>query len=314
MAYGGPDSLDDVEPYLLDVRGGRPTPPELVEEVRARYAAIGGKSPLLEITCRQAQALESALNACGAGAAEPAYRVFVGMRHWHPTIRETIAQISQAGITSLVAMCMTPFSSRMSTGAYYEQLDRAIEAQEANPVWREALSQRRIGAWYTHPTFVHALAEYVRSALSGFPARAGAVPAVVFSAHSLPASLIEQGDPYAAQFEALARLVAHAAGLTGEQWRTCFQSAGAQSTRWLGPSLKETLLALASEGTKDVLVAPIGFLSDHVEVLYDIDIEARRTGEEAGLILRRTASLNDQPHFIQALKNIIQEEENKDHD
>jgi protoporphyrin/coproporphyrin ferrochelatase len=297
MAYGGPDSLEDVKPYLLDVRGGRATSEELIEEVRSRYAEIGGKSPLLEITCQQANALEKALNAGG----HERYRVYVGMRHWYPYIRATVDRIADDGITEIVGICMTPFLSRMSTGAYYDHLDRAVAAQVDRLDWQEALSIRRIGAWYAHRGYIQALADNVNRALSQQP---DAV--VLFTAHSLPAALADQGDPYADQFAHLAELVAESAGLEEDRWQTCYQSAGAQNTRWLGPSLEETLQRLSAQGTKSVLVAPIGFLSDHVEVLYDIDIEAQRIAAEEGIRLSRIAMLNDQPAFIQALKEIIQ--------
>jgi protoporphyrin/coproporphyrin ferrochelatase len=300
MAYGGPDSLADVKPYLLDVRGGRATPDELIEEVRNRYAEIGGKSPLLEITCRQAKALEDALNESD----EDRFKVYVGMRHWRPYIRETVACIAQDGITDLVAICMTPFFSKMSTGAYYEHLDRAIESQENQSEWKQQLSVRKIGAWYGHPTYIQAVAANVTATLMD---RQDVV--VLFTAHSLPAALSEQGDPYARQFAHLAGLVAEAAGLEDSQWQMCFQSAGAQNTRWLGPSLEETIRQISIEGKKSILVAPIGFLSDHVEVLYDIDIEARHIATAEGVELRRIPSLNDQPRFIQALSEIIQQGE-----
>jgi protoporphyrin/coproporphyrin ferrochelatase len=311
MAYGGPDSLEDVEPYLLDVRGGRATSPELVEEIRGRYAAIGGKSPLLEITTRQAQALEHALN---TGASDHRYLVYVGMRHWHPYIRATVAQIAADGINDLVAICMTPFSSRMSTGAYFEQLARAMDAQTEQSAWREGLKVRKIGAWFAHPTFIQAIAANVRAALADFSTSDGSQPVVLFSAHSLPVVAVEQGDPYADQFEQLASLVAEEAGLPDSQWRTCFQSAGAQSIPWLGPAIEDTIQRLSAEGTKYILSAPIGFLSDHVEVLYDIDLEAQHVAQQCGVTLRRIASLNDQPLFIQALREIIVEEETNQHE
>jgi ferrochelatase len=302
MAYGGPDSLDDVEPYLLDVRGGRATPPELVEEIRGRYAAIGGKSPLLEITRRQAQALEARLNRFF-----PVYfKVFVGMRHWNPYIREVVDQIAREGITHVTAICMSPFFSRMSTGAYYDALQRAIESHAPESTWRKELDLRTIGAWYEHPDFIHALATNLNNSLIRSDRAPEELPMVLFTAHSLPAALAEQADPYADQFADLCNLVAKEAGLQPEDWRACYQSAGARNGRWLGPSLEDSLQQLASEGRESVLVAPIGFLCDHVEVLYDIDIEARHTAARAGIQLERTASMNDQPVFIEALAEIIQ--------
>ena len=310
LAYGGPDSLADVEPYLLDVRGGRATPPELVEEIRGRYAAIGGRSPLLEITRRQGQALEAHLNRNSPGN----YRVFVGMRHWKPYIRETVDHIAREGITHVTAICMSPFFSRMSTGAYYEHLQKAIELQPAESAWRNELNLRKIEAWYDHPDFVHALTVNLENGLKQFGSTAqprGEKPIVLFTAHSLPAALAEQADPYAGQFADLCQRVAEEAGLQPEDWRACYQSAGARNGRWLGPSLEDTLQKLVSEGRKTVLVASIGFLCDHVEVLYDIDIEARRLAAQAGIHLERTASMNDQPLFIAALAEIIQSEGRK---
>ena len=301
MAYGGPNSLEDVEPYLLDVRGGRPTSQALIDEVRERYAVIGGKSPLLEITCRQAEALEERLNQSASGP----YQVFVGMRHWTPYIRDVVDQIAQAGITRILALCMTPFSSRISTGAYFDHLQRAIETHDETSPWRQALTVHRVGAWFDHPTYVRAIAVNVRDGIH----ERGSTPFVLFTTHSLPAALVEQGDPYAEQFEQLAGLVAKEAGLAAGQWMTCYQSAGAQNTRWLGPSLEETIDRLASEGQKSILVAPLGFLSDHVEILFDIDIEAQQIAEQTGVELSRIHSLNDQPLFIQALSEITQAEE-----
>ncbi len=301
MAYGGPDSLEDVEPYLLNVRGGRPTPPELVAEIRARYAAIGGKSPLLEITRRQAQALERELNRTSPGNT----RVFVGMRYWAPYIREAVEQIRQVAITQVTAMCMTPFFSCMSTGAYYTQLTQAIEAHDPESARRKNLTLRKIGHWYDHPGFVRTLSENVNRSLKKITETSAEKPLTVFTAHSLPSVLAEQGDPYAGQFAQLCSLVAGESGLVPGEWRACYQSAGARDGRWLGPSLAETLHRLAEEGRKSILVAPIGFLCDHVEVLYDIDIEAQQIASGLGMRLARTPSLNDTAAFITALADIV---------
>ena len=305
MAYGGPDSLESVEPYLLDVRGGRPTPAELVEEIRQRYAEIGGKSPLLEITMQQAKALEAHLNL----NTENQYQVFVGMRHWFPYIREAVSDIAASGITNLIAFCMTPFSSNMSTGAYYEHLDNAIKLQTSFPEWQESLSQTRIGAWYTNPLYIRAIATNLQETLTIAEERGAVSPAILFTAHSLPEIIIQKGDPYADQFKHLAQLVAEAANLSTKQWSYCFQSAGASSMRWLGPSLEQTIEDYAEQGQKTIIVAPIGFLSDHVEVLFDIDIEAQQLANKLNVNLLRMPSLNDHPLFIQALGKIIKESE-----
>jgi len=302
MAYGGPNSLDDIEAYLLDIRGGRETPPDLVKEVRERYALIGGRSPLLDITRAQAQALEEHLN---AGAAGPGYRVYVGMRHWYPYIREAVAQIVKDGLQNVVALCMTPHYSRMSVGAYFQKLREAQEALGVEAHGRAPLHMARVESWHDHPLFIQAVADKVKSALERFPAEMWPQVKIVFTAHSLPAALMEQGDPYEAQLRETARLVAAQLELEADDWQLCYQSAGAHNFRWLGPQLEDVVTELAEAGHKHILVAPIGFVADHVEVLYDIDIACRDLAAAQGVHLERTESLNTSPIFIQALADIV---------
>ena len=296
MAYGSPGSLDDVEPYLKNVRGGRPTPPPVIEKTKARYGAIGGRSPLLEVTLAQAGALEARLKDLSPG--QP-YRVIVGMRHWHPYIHEAMEQIRQAGLQHIVALCLTPYYSKISTQAYFDQLDRALAASAV------PLEVTRVPAWHAHPLFVQALADKVRRALEDSPEAGGAEGMVVFTAHSLPVSPDTAGDPYPEQVDLTARAVAGRLGLAPRQWTLCYQSAGARNGEWLGPSLDETLERLAQSGTRHVLVAPIGFVSDHIETLFDLDIEAAGLAKEKGLSFRRAEALNTDPVFIQALAQII---------
>lgn len=294
MAYGGPNSLDDVEPYLLDVRGGRKTPPELVEEIRERYAQIGGRSPLLEITRAQARALEERLN---AEAGTSRYRAYVGMRHWYPYIQEAVAQIAADGLNQVVALCMAPHYSRMSIGAYFRKVQ---EAQEALGV---ELEVAYIESWHDHPLFIQAVAQKVQEALQRFPSESR--PRIVFTAHSLPAAIMEQGDPYDAQLRETARLVAERAGIGTEEWQFSYQSAGASNLKWLGPAIEDVVVELADAGHKEILVVPIGFVSDHVEVLYDIDIECHQLAKARGVQLERTESLNTDPTFVEALAAIV---------
>lgn len=300
MAYGGPDSLEDIAPYLADVRRGRPTPPELIAEISARYAAIGGRSPLLEITQKQAAALEHDLNT----RENETYRVFIGMRHWKPYIRETVARIKTAGSSRIIALCMTPFSSRMTTGAYFEKLEAALG--EIYPDVRPEVLP--VGAWFENTTYIQALADKVNQGLDRFDANLRAQVQVIFTAHSLPAALAAQGDPYPEQFHELASRVAAAANLSPAQWVVGYQSAGATGDRWLGPSLDEMIVQADEQGLQNLLAAPIGFLTDHVEILYDIDIEARRQAQQKNLRLERIPSLNDDTRFIQALSQIILKE------
>lgn len=300
MAYGGPDSLEDVVPYLADVRRGRPTPLELIAEVTARYAAIGGRSPLLAITQKQAAALEIELNSHDAGN----FRVIVGMRHWKPTIQEAVGRVRDARITRIIAICMTPFSSSMSTGAYFEKLDAALD--ELYPGDKPELIPA--SAWYDNPVYVQALAERVTRGLNQFDPGLPSQVQVVFTAHSLPSVILERGDLYPAQFKSLAEAVAIEANIPPEWWVTGYQSAGASAVPWLGPSLEQLISQAAAQGRRNLLIAPIGFLTDHVEILYDLDIGAKKTAAEHGVHLERTPSLNDDPDFIRALAQIILKE------
>jgi ferrochelatase len=296
MAYGGPDSLDDIEDYLLDIRGGRRTPPELVEEITERYAAIGGRSPLLDITRAQASALEVHLNEQDTGTE---YRVYVGMRHWHPYIKEAVAQIGADGIRRMVGICMAPHYSRMSIGAY---IRKAEEAQVGLGVDLEATY---IESWHDHPLFLQAIADKVKAGLRKFPADERRDVQVVFTAHSLPVAIMEHGDPYDEQLRATAQAVARM--LEDVKWQFSYQSAGASNDKWLGPQLEDVVVDLAQAGHRNILVAPIGFVADHVEILYDIDIEARSFAEAAGTCLERTDSLNVTPIFVEALADIIRQ-------
>jgi ferrochelatase len=318
MAYGGPDSLEDIEPYLLDIRGGRPTSPELVAEIRERYAQIGGRSPLLEITCAQANALEQYLNGAllddksAAPSADTStegqgsYRVYVGMRHWKPYIREVVAQMAADGFESSIAVCMAPHASKMSTGAYLQKLREAqAAAQETRAT---PLEMDFIESWYDQPFLIRALARKVQAAAvqaaaAQFPAEAEMH--YLFTAHSLPAVLKEQGDPYTDQLLETARLLARELGLHDGQWTFGYQSAGAAGGKWLGPSIEEILPTMAGKGIRNVLITPVGFVADHVEILFDLDIEAQEIARANGIRLVRSESLNASPDFIQGLGQMI---------
>lgn len=297
MAYGGPNSLDDIEPYLLDIRGGRATPPELVEEIRERYALIGGRSPLLDITRAQAEALAAALNAEGTAIFKP----YVGMRHWFPYIREAVEQIVADGLTRVVALVMAPHYSRMSIGAYIKKVEEAVAELGAD------LDITYVRHWGDHPLYIEAVAEHIREALQKFAPEERERVKLLFTAHSLPAAIMQQGDPYDAQLRATARLVAERLGWPEERWLFCYQSAGASNAKWLGPDINDVLPELAAQGETAVLVAPVGFVADHVEILYDIDIEARQIAEAHGLHLERMASMNTAPRFIEALAAVVRE-------
>jgi ferrochelatase len=286
MAYGAPNALEDVEPFYTDIRRGRKPPPALLEELLERYRAIGGKSPLMEITRRQAAAVERALG--------QDFRVFIGMRHWTPWIRDAVADMDRAGIRDATAIVLAPHYSRLSIGRYMALLDEAAAGT--------ALTFRKVLHWHTHPRYLDALEVRVRETLTRFDPALPGGPTVLFTAHSLPQSILAQNDPYPAQLEETARLLAARLALT--KWQVAYQSAGRTPEPWLGPDILQTLDTLRERGEQGVLVCVIGFVADHLEVLYDLDVEARGYAKERGLQLERIAMLNDAPALADALADL----------
>jgi ferrochelatase len=291
MAYGAPGALDEVEPYLLDVRGGRPLAPALVEEIRDRYRRIGGKSPLLEITRRQASALEEALRTEGYRA-----RVFVGMRHWHPYIKDAIAEIVSGGFRRVVGLCMAPQYSNVSIGAYFRQFETAVRESGTE------LKTSFVRSWHDNPDLLLAYAKKGTEALLHFAAEDRGATHVLFTAHSLPVSRLSPDDPYDRHQKETAAGVARL--LQHEPWGFAYQSQGYTNDEWLGPRVEETLERLYVAGTRDILVIPTGFLCDHVEVLYDVDVVFHDLARSRGMRLERSASLNDDPLLIRALRGL----------
>jgi ferrochelatase len=301
MAYGSPDSLEDIEPYLLDIRGGRPTSPELIAEIKERYALIGGRSPILDLTRQQAAALEARLNRDGGRR----FRTYVGMRHWQPRIKAAVAQIAQDSISHVIALAMAPHYSKLSTGAYFSRLDEAIRELGA------PITVTAIQSWHDQPGLIDALAEKATAALARFPSglapgASSPAPQVVFTAHSLPARILKEGDPYDAQLRETACLMASRLALPADRWRFCYQSAGRSPEPWLGPPIEDVLLEMVQAGEKRLLVVPIGFVCDHVEILYDLDIAGRKLVEAHGAHFERSESLNASPTFIAALADIVE--------
>lgn len=299
MAYGGPDSLNDVPAYLDHVRGGRPSSAELVEEMRERYRLIGGKSPLKEITLRVASLLEEMLNTDEPGR----WRVYTGMRHWHPFIHETAPVILGDELDELIAVCMTPFDSPQSSRLYFSRLRQAITGQDHPVTGRQPAKIIEIPAWYDNRQYVDLWADLVRAAMNRTPEET----TVLFSAHSLPAPADPNADPYDRQYRLLAQMVAHKAGLQPGGWQVVYQCAKGGPQPWLGPALPEVMRRLAAEGVSSVMVSPLGFVCDHVETLYDLDVEAADLAAELGLRWQRVESLNDRPEFIQALAQVVRE-------
>jgi ferrochelatase len=298
MAYGSPDSLDQMEPYLIDVREGRPPTPELVAEIRRRYASIGGRSPLLDWTKAQANAVAELLNREHASQ-RLHFRAYVGMRHWEPRIGRAVESMAADGIRRAIALVMAPHSSRMSVGKYFEQLEKSLAEKDADILFA------RIENWHDHPGLIAALAERYFEARGRFATASD--PYVIFTAHSLPARILEVGDPYDAQLRATSRILADLLELRDGRWQFCYQSAGASAVPWLGPQIEAVIEELAQKGEKDLLVVPIGFVCDHVEVLYDIDIGCQQIARRHGAHLERSPSLNTSPTFIRALADLVLE-------
>jgi ferrochelatase len=280
LAHGTPDSLDDMPEYLARVRGGRPPSPELIEEMRGNYGAIGGRSPLTDITRAQAAALSDALGGT---------KVYVGMRNWRPYIADTLAEAAAAGVRELVAVPMAPQYSTLSVAKYGE----AVEA--ARP---PEMAVRFVRSWHAHPGLLDAFAEKVRAARAQGP-----WDRVLFTAHSLPMRVVAQGDPYPDEVAATAQGVAERAGVA--ESARAYQSAGRTPEPWLGPPLEDALGEAAASGAKRVLVVPVGFVCDHTEILFDIDIQAAETGRRLGLEVGRTESLNTSETFIRALADLV---------
>lgn len=288
MALGGPTNLDDVGPYLADIRRGRPTPPAMVEEFRERYRRIGGGSPLLEISTAQARGLEATLTSEGFRV-----RAYVGMRHWHPYIAEAVAQIAADGMRRVVAFCLTPYYSRMSVGAYLDAARQAAKEQGLD------LELTAVESWNDAPGLADAFAEKVAAGRAALGREGFRDPYVLFTAHSLPRTIIEAGDPYERELQETRRAIE--ARLPRMRSSMAYQSAGRTADPWLGPPFEEVIEDLGRKGEQAVLVVPFGFVSDHLEILYDVDLEAQERAEKAGVRLERTASLNTDPKFVAAM-------------
>ena len=274
MAYGSPERLEDIPAYLADIRGGRPVREEAVATLVDHYRRIGGSSPLNEITGAQAAALERELG----------IPVHVGMKHWDPRIGDAVERALDGGAERLVGLVLAPHYSRISIGGYRDRLEEAL-AGRADLVFVES--------WHDHEPFLDVVAERVR----------GTESHVVFTAHSLPERILAEGDPYRDQLLETSRLVAERAGI--ETWSFAFQSESQTGEPWLGPDILAELESLHAQGVPGVLVAPVGFVSDHLEILWDLDIEAREKAVELDLPFARIESLNADPAFVRALADLV---------
>jgi ferrochelatase len=293
MAYGTPRTLDDVEAYFTHIRRGRRPSDEELEDLRERYRRIGGASPLREVTEAQARGLQVALDR----RAPRRYPVHLAMKHTPPFVADVTRSILDDGIRRIVAIVLAPHESRMIIDEYLEY---------AHPVLAEQPDVRlyAVRGWHLNPRYIGALEGRVRRELSAFPNPRQDLTFVLFTAHSLPERILEWNDPYPARLEETARALATRLGLP--HWRVAYQSAGHTPFRWLDPDILEVLPKIREAGFDQVLVVPIGFVSDHLEVLYDIDIEAQEAARELSLTLRRTESLNADPQFLEGLADEVE--------
>jgi protoporphyrin/coproporphyrin ferrochelatase len=297
MAHGTPARLEDLPGFYTEIRRGRPPSAEQLAELEARYRAIGGTSPLNATTRAQAAGIAAALERDHPGR----FVVRHGARFAHPRVEEAVAQLAESGATRLVGVVMAPHSSRASVAEYERRARQA--AAEAPATAEGGLALSMVDHYYDAPGFAELVAARVGLALETLPEQGRAQPVVVFTAHSVPAALLAAGDTYADQVAASAAAVAEAAGLG--RWQVAYQSAGRTDDEWLGPDLNDVIAGAAGAGTTAVVVCPIGFVADHLEVLYDVDIEARAVAEKADLAFARTASFNDDPDFCALVAGVV---------
>jgi ferrochelatase len=292
MAYGSPDRLDQVEAYYTDIRRGRPPTPELLEELLDRYRAIGGGSPLSRIVEEQRVAVAAELAARGTPLP-----VYAGMRHIEPRIGDIVRDMAADGIERFAAIALAPQASSNAAG-YRRAVGEALESLgERAPV------VEHVDSWHDQPRFIEALATTTREALDRFPDPS--TVRVMFTAHSLPARVVAEGDPYPGELTATSRLVARTLGI--DHYEFAYQSAGRTGEPWLGPELLDELRRLAGEGVTELVIRPVGFVADHLEVLYDIDIEAQGVAREVGMRIERARSMNTDPIFIAGIADTAQE-------
>jgi protoporphyrin/coproporphyrin ferrochelatase len=285
LAHGSPDSVEEIPGFLLQVTRGRAVPSEVVEEVKHRYGLIG-RSPLTELTMRQGELL----------SAELGLPVYVGMRNWKPFIADVVQKMATEGIENAVVICLAPQNSSTSVGLYRS----AVTSSGELPFTTDFVE-----SWHDHPLLIKAFAEKLSSGWTKACREFGRKIPVIFTAHSVPLRTIADGDAYERQAKETAALVAAEASIAREDWRFAFQSQGMSGGPWLGPTVEETILVLKAQGYGGIFVQPIGFLCDHVEVLFDIDIAFKKFAEAEGMQLWRAESLNESPLLMAALANIV---------
>lgn len=295
VAFGGPTAPEEIRPFLEIVSRGRRIPPERLEEVAHHYEQMpGARSPINELTQAQARGLEQALAAQG-----PALPVFVGQRNWHPFLDETLAVMAAKGHRRVAGIIMSPFRSEASWERY---MANVAAARARTPAAPEVLFTR---AWGSHPRFIAAVADRTRRAMEDVPERARRWVPLVFTAHSIPLAMAE-ASPYVADFQQAAHGVVQA--VRHPRWQLAYQSrSGSPRDAWLEPDVNDVVRSLAADGERHAVVVPVGFVCDHVEILYDLDVAARAIARERGMTLHRAAAVNDHPDFIAMLAGLVRE-------
>ena len=291
MAYGSPNRLEDVEPYFTDIRGGRTPSREAVEELTSRYRRVGVPTPLLAVSMELRRELERLLNLNPPD--DEIYTVHLGMKHWTPRIAAAVEEVAESGADRMIAIVLAPHYSKISTEGYRGRVEAALASA---PV-----SLDFVESWYELDGYLDAVAEDVQKVRAEFAHPEDVV--AVFTAHSLPARILNEGDPYQDQLLRTSELVARRAGI--EQWRFSYQSQSHTGEAWLGPDLVDTVEELAAHGHRAILVASVGFIADHLEIFYDIDIEAKEKADALGIKLRRTPMLNADPRLARALHALV---------
>ena len=293
MAYGGPASLEEIPGYLADIRHGRPTPRAVLDEITENYRAIGGSSPLLAVSQRQVDALAAELGGDS--------RCYLGMRHWTPWIEDVVGEMVGDGVTHAVGLVLAPHFSALSIARYQQRVADGLD------LYRGRIRFEHVASYHDVPGLVDAFAARVEDGLSRWPEDERDRVHVVFSAHSLPQRVLASGDPYGEQCLETAELVAARAALSGDRWSWAWQSAGRTPEPWAGPDIGEHLAQLAGQGLRDVVSVPVGFVSDHVEILFDIDHRAAEIAAGLGIRLERPPALNDDPVFVAVLAQLVRE-------
>lgn len=297
MAHGAPTRVEDIPLYLKNIRGGKDSTPEVIQLIQERYEAIGGSSPLLEITRGQARALEKFINQDGKNA----FKVYFGMRSWSPYIKDVVRQMVDDGIKKVYAICLAPQYSKWSTERYFKSFNEAFKECQGN----NDIDIRYIASWCDHPCLTDAFVEKYQEAIERLRKKGKNKVHTVFTVHSIPSSSLDEGDPYAEEYEKTVNKIVRR--VQPADWHMAYQSQGMIPVPWLGPTVESVLDKIARLGSKTVLVVPVGFVSDHIEILYDIDIQFKNYAEDKTLDLYRTESMNLSPLFIEALAAIVWE-------